>query len=85
MKSTGSTSSQRSQAWFPGHRYIPVRLIQGVEVFPRRRGRVRIGTTTIHGSAAQLRALAAEIERAADEADAPAPPSATRPRSTCQS
>jgi hypothetical protein len=64
-----STSVKRSQAWFPGHRYVPVRLVTGVEVFPRRRGRVRIGTTTIHGSVEQLRALAVEIARAADEAD----------------
>jgi hypothetical protein len=78
---TTTLSARRSQAWFPGHRYVPVQLITGVEVFPRRRGRVRVGTTTIHGSAAQLRALAAEITRAASEADA-APPAtavATRP------
>jgi hypothetical protein len=67
---TSAVHPSRSQAWFPGHRYVPVRLIAGVEVFPRRRGRVRVGTTTIHGSTAQLRALAAEIVRAADEADA---------------
>jgi hypothetical protein len=70
---TSVVRSNRSQAWFPGHRYVPVRFIAGVEVFARRRGRVRVGTTTIHGSAAQLRALAAEIVRAADEAEAPRP------------
>jgi len=67
------TRTARSQAWFPG-RYIPVHLIQGVEVFDQRRGRVRIGTTTIHGTTGQLRALAAEIMRAVDEADRLSPP-----------
>lgn len=55
---------KRSQAWFPG-RYVPVRHIQGVEVLSLPRQGVQVGSTTIHGTAPELRALAAQMQRAA--------------------
>jgi hypothetical protein len=71
-----STVAKRSQAWFPG-RYVPVRHIQGVEVLPRRRGNVQVAKTTIHGTASELRHLAAQMLRAADLVD-PKPPAEAR-------
>ncbi|MEV4161446.1 hypothetical protein [Nonomuraea dietziae] len=66
-----ATADNRSQAWFPGV-YVPVRHIRGIEFFPeQRRGGVRVAKTTIHGTAPELRALAAAILRAADRLDAP--------------
>jgi hypothetical protein len=63
-------SLSRSQSWFPG-RYVPVRGIHGIEVFSQRRAGVHLGVskTTIHGTAAELRALAAQMWRAAEEVD----------------
>jgi hypothetical protein len=50
-----------SRAWFPG-RYVPVRAVQGLEVFPpQRRGCVQVSRTTLHGTAAELRALALQM------------------------
>ncbi|MBO3744879.1 hypothetical protein J5X84_02285 [Streptosporangiaceae bacterium NEAU-GS5] len=61
----------RSQSWFPGL-YVPVSHIRGIEFFAdQRRGGVRVAKTTIHGTAAELRALAAQILRAADRLEAP--------------
>jgi hypothetical protein len=65
---SSTLSPRRSQAWFPG-KYVPVSRISGIEVFSRRRGRVQVSDTTIHGSPAQLRALAAHMLRAADLVD----------------
>jgi hypothetical protein len=56
----------QSRSWFPG-RYVPVRVVQGLEVFPpQRRGCVQVSRTTLHGTAAELRALAWQMLRAAD-------------------
>jgi hypothetical protein len=63
-----TTQRNRSQAWFPG-RYVPVRHVQGVEVLPcapQRRGGVQVAKTTIHGTAAELRALAVQMLAAAE-------------------
>ncbi|KWX02747.1 hypothetical protein C3Y87_03910 [Carbonactinospora thermoautotrophica] len=63
--------SNRSQAWFRPGRYVPVVYmpvsnIRGVEVLSQSRGGVQISKTTIHGTAAELRALAVQILRAAE-------------------
>ena len=62
----------RSQAWFPG-RYVRLRDLHGVEVLPalprRRHGGVRLSKTTLHGTAAELRALAVQLLDAAERVD----------------
>jgi len=70
----------RSQAWFPGV-YVPVRGIYGIEVFPKRRAGVHlcVSKTTIHGTATELRALAAELHRAANRVDPRPVPRDPRP------
>jgi hypothetical protein len=60
--------SRRSQAWFPG-KYVPVSHIHGAEIFTQPRGGVRIDRTTIHGTAAELRDLGAQLVAAADRLD----------------
>ncbi|MGH3341842.1 MAG: hypothetical protein ACRDPK_02975 [Carbonactinosporaceae bacterium] len=51
---------------------MPIRNLYGIEVlprFPRRRGGVQVARTVIHGTAPELRALAAELVAAADRVD----------------
>jgi hypothetical protein len=67
--SVSAASGNRSQAWFRPGRYVPVRRmpvpnIRGVEVLPEPRRGVHVGRTTIHGTAGELRELAAQILRA---------------------
>jgi hypothetical protein len=73
---TQTTAPTRSQAWFPG-RYIAVRYITGLEVLreqPRRlHGGVAVSKTVIHGTARELRALAAQLLDAADRVEAEPP------------
>lgn len=68
MKS--SLRPNRKQAWFRPGRYVPVLVpvsnFRGVEVLEHPRGGVQVGQTTIHGTVKQLRALAAQLLRAAD-------------------
>lgn len=55
----------QSRAWFPG-RYVPIRMLQGLEVFPpQRRGCVQVSRTTLHGTASELRVLAWQMLQAA--------------------
>jgi hypothetical protein len=65
-----TTAPRRSQAWFPGL-FVPVRHMTGIEVLPARRVGVHVAKTTIHGNAAELRALARAMMQAADLAEAP--------------
>ena len=65
----------RSQAWFRPGRYVPVihmpvTNIGGVEVLRESRRGVQVGRTTIHGTAGELRELAAQILRAAGVVEA---------------
>ncbi len=66
-----SVRPNRSQAWFRPGRYVPfiympVSNIRGAEVLAESRGGVQISKTTIHGTAAELRALAVQLLRAAE-------------------
>jgi len=63
------STANRSQAWFPGF-YVAVRQFSGVEVMDDRRHGVQVSKHTIHGTAAELRDLAAQMIRAADLAEA---------------
>lgn len=68
--SLNPVQGKRSQAWFRPGRYVPVvRMpvsnICGVEVLAESRRGVQVGRTTIHGTAGELRELAAQILRAA--------------------
>jgi hypothetical protein len=60
----------RSQSWTRPGIYVAVRQFSGIEVFDARRRGVQIGRHTIHGTAAELRVLAAQMMRAADLAEA---------------
>lgn len=71
------TAGNRSQVWFRPGRWVPVSYVRGAEVlsYPRRGG-VHLGNGTIHGTAAELRALAIQLlaaakplDEAAEEAD----------------
>lgn len=79
MKKT--TAPNRSQSWFPGH-YVRVRDLHGIEVLPneprRRHGGVRLSKSTLHGTAAELRALAVQLLAAAHRVD-PIPSVSRRP------
>lgn len=68
------TTQTRSQAQRPGAVYVPVQRFTGVEVMAPRFG-VQVSKHTIHGSAAELRALAAALLRAADQSVRPVPQS----------
>ena len=57
---------RRSQAWFRPGRYVPVSYVHGLEVLADSRGGVRLGEGTLHGTAAELRGLAAQLLRAAE-------------------
>jgi len=67
-----TTTPNRSQSWFPG-RYVRLRDLHGIEVLPnepqRRHGGVRLSKATLHGTAAELRALAAQLLAAAHRVD----------------
>ena len=72
----------RVQTFLAPGRYVPVRHIAGIEVLPLvHRLEVKVDTTTIRGSAADLFALGRQIMRAAVEAD----PSLIEPRPTDES
>ena len=60
----------RSQSWTRPGIYVAVRQFSGIEVMDARRRGVQIGRHTIHGTAAELRALAAQMLRAAELAEA---------------
>jgi hypothetical protein len=64
-------SGKRSQAWFRPGRYLPVSYVHGVEVLAHPRGGVRLSEGTLHGTAAELRALAVQLLRAANAVDRP--------------
>jgi hypothetical protein len=64
-----SSTAKRSQAWFRPGRYVPVSYVHGLEVLAEARGGVRLGDGTLHGTAAELRGLAAQMLRAADVID----------------
>ena len=66
-----SSTPKRSQAWFRPGRYVPVSYMHGIEVLSHPRGGVRLGDGTIHGTAAELRALAVQLLRAANAVDPP--------------
>jgi hypothetical protein len=73
--SASTAAGNRSQAWFRPGRYVPVvRMpvsnIGGIEVFAESRGGVHVGRTTIHGTAGELRELAAQILRAVGTVEA---------------
>ena len=60
----------RVQTFLAPGRYVPVRHIAGIEVLrPVHRLEVKVDTTTIRGTAADLFALGRQIMRAAVEAD----------------
>lgn len=64
-----TTARNRSQVWFRPGRHVPVRRmpvsnVLGIEVLAESRGGVQVGRTTIHGTAGELRELAAQILRA---------------------
>ncbi len=61
-----SSSPKRSQAWFRPGRYVPVSYVHGLEVLAHPRGGVRLGEGTLHGTAEELRGLAAQMLRAAE-------------------
>lgn len=66
----------RSQAWFRPGRYVPVihmpvRNIGGIEVLADSRRGVQVGRTTIHGTAGELRELAAQLLRASAATELP--------------
>lgn len=66
------TAQPRSQAQRPGAVYVPVQRFTGVEVMAPRFG-VQVSKHTIHGSAAELRQLAAALLRAASQDERVAP------------
>ena len=66
-----SSTPRRSQAWFRPGRYVPVSYMHGIEVLSHPRGGVRLGDGTIHGTAAELRALAVQLLCAANAVDPP--------------
>jgi hypothetical protein len=70
-----TTGRNRSQVWFRPGRYVPVRRmpvsnVLGIEVLAESRGGVQVGRTTIHGTAGELRELAAQILRAVSVVEA---------------
>ena len=64
-----SSTPKRSQVWFRPGRYVPVSYVHGLEVLDHPRGGVRLGDGTLHGTADELRGLAAQMLRAADSMD----------------
>ena len=62
---TSHHAQRRTQAWFRPGVFIPLSSLRGVEVLSDSRGGVQVGRTVLHGTAGELRVLAAQLLRAA--------------------